>query len=121
MFTGDILSVIMSIHVWYYKKFLCLTYYCNLSFYVACEGMSYCQYNGREYGASLKKSGVEYLLEDSIMNVDYILLQSAKSLPHYELTPSETVRKTKKYLFDAGTSRFDSSLFWLTCAFSQVL
>lgn len=68
-------------------------------------------------------------------NVDYVLLQSGAAL--HRQTHTSTGRRSKQgsgsagkevqvqapskhYLFDAGTSTFDSSLFWFTCAFSQV-
>ena len=85
-------------------------------------GMSHCTYNNRVYGEEIAKSGVPNIQQESIFSVDYVLLQSAASLPAFEVTssPAPSVRKTKSVLFDAGTSRFDSSLFWFTCGFSQV-
>ena len=67
-------------------------------------------------------------------DVDYVLLQSGAALHkqthtanNKRIRPSNSVGKSvqplppnKHYLFDAGTSTFDSSLFWFTCAFSQV-
>ena len=82
--------------------------------------MSKCP-GGKVYLNKIAESGVEDVHFQSIISVDYVLIQSGRSLPKYELTPANTVRKTKNVLFDAGTSRFDSSLFWFTCAFSQVL
>jgi hypothetical protein len=59
-------------------------------------------------------------------DVDYILLQSGLSL--YNQTSSITERMSRRkgskrnhYFFDAGSSTFDSSLFWFTCGYSQVL
>lgn len=72
----------------------------------------------------LKKKN--YLGAVDIMNVDYILTQSAASfnnntnskLPiHLGQTTNKLV---KKFFFDAGTSTFQSSLMWFTCAYSQV-
>lgn len=67
-------------------------------------------------------------------NVDYVLLQSGAGLHRQTHTSSgrrirgkdkeqllQAQAPSKHYLFDAGTSTFDSSLFWFTCAFSQVL
>lgn len=66
-------------------------------------------------------------------DVDYVLLQSGASLHKQTHTAAgKRIRSsssssgkpappTKHYLFDAGTSTFDSSLFWFTCAFSQVI
>lgn len=62
-------------------------------------------------------------------DVDYVLLQSGASLHKQTHTAAGKRMRTtgkpapqnKHYLFDAGTSTFDSSLFWFTCAFSQVL
>ena len=66
-------------------------------------------------------------------DVDYVLLQSGIALYNYTHTRTgkranyENVvkngsgnKKNKHYLFDAGTSTFDSSLFWFTCGYSQV-
>jgi hypothetical protein len=80
-------------------------------------------------------------------NVDYVLLQSGKALfdqsyssatgrrLRYGTTSattsssssatSTTTRRQRNqpvrhYMLDAGTSTFDSSLFWFTCAFAQV-
>jgi hypothetical protein len=74
-----------------------------------------------------------------IMDVDYILLKSGSDLhqslssgshnkPDFHHTgqdsPAEQrYRKDlprKHIMVDAGTSTFDSSLFWFTCAYSQV-
>ena len=81
--------------------------------------MSRCTNHNRTYGVELDKSGVPGIKKVNLLSVDYVLLQSGDTLPKYEITPSRTVRKTKSVLFDAGTSRFDSSLFWFTCGFSQ--
>lgn len=48
-------------------------------------------------------------------DVDYVLLKSGKQLLEEE-TGGGSV---KHYLLDAGTSKFESSLSWFTCAFSQ--
>lgn len=65
----------------------------------------------------------------SIMNVDYILLQSAESLyglrrrnsiGRHERYPIKNQIRNKHFMLDAGSSTFDSSLFWFTCAYSQV-
>jgi hypothetical protein len=75
-------------------------------------------------------------------NVDYVLLQSGRALYEQAFSQGKRVqysspsdsnpgtgqsRKSgklntpiKHYMFDAGTSTFDSSLFWFTCGFSQV-
>ena len=73
-------------------------------------------------------------------DVDYVLLQSGAALYNQTHTymgkrvvynsvsgsvgsVSGSVgngKKSKHYLFDAGTSTFDSSLFWFTCGYSQV-
>lgn len=66
-------------------------------------------------------------------DVDYVLLQSGMALHNATLPPataSSSSRKqpsrgrggraaTKHFFLDAGTSTFDSSLFWFTCAYSQ--
>jgi hypothetical protein len=91
---------------------------CGPSFW---PGMQNCAYGKHSScGQEMAKSGVPNIKEESKLSTDYVLLKKVESLPEYEVTPSKTVRKTKKVLFDAGTSRFDSSLYWFTCAFSQV-
>jgi hypothetical protein len=67
-------------------------------------------------------------------DVDYVLLQSGAFL-HEQThtaagrrikgtssagTSSRALQPSKHFMFDAGTSTFDSSLFWFTCAYSQV-
>lgn len=47
-------------------------------------------------------------------NVDYVLLQSEYNLFRASKRPR------KFYMMDSGTSTFDSSLYWFTCAYSQV-
>mmetsp|Transcript_16336 Transcript_16336/g.15657 ORF Transcript_16336/g.15657 Transcript_16336/m.15657 type:complete len:405 (+) Transcript_16336:152-1366(+) len=59
-----------------------------------------------------------YRGNSSIMDVDYILTQSAASF--YNTTPNSIINnRPKRFLFDAGTSTFQSSLIWFTCAYSQ--
>ena len=73
-------------------------------------------------------------------DVDYVLLQSGAALYNQTHTymgkrvvyssvngngigngnGNGNGKKSKHYLFDAGTSTFDSSLFWFTCGYSQV-
>ena len=53
-------------------------------------------------------------------NVDYVLLQSGKDLGKQEEFKKKNIESPRKhFLFDAGTSTFDSSLYWFTCAYSQ--
>ena len=62
-------------------------------------------------------------------DVDYVLLQSGAQLQRRQrsLGPSNAQSRSAKLnkkpqkhlLFDAGTSTFDSSLYWFTCAYSQ--
>lgn len=54
-----------------------------------------------------------------IMSVDYILTQSATSFKKGINSGQVTDNHVKKFLLDAGTSTFQSSLTWLTCAYSQ--
>ena len=50
-------------------------------------------------------------------DVDYVLLKSGRQLAKGEAIA--TKRPRKHLMFDAGTSTFDSSLYWFTCAYSQ--
>lgn len=61
-------------------------------------------------------------------DVDYVLLQSGKQLFKQEKSAAKGAapkgkgkgkRPMKHFMLDAGTSTFDSSLYWFTCAFSQ--
>ena len=62
-------------------------------------------------------------------DVDYVLLQSGVALYNASLPFAKPQsqssqrpiqrRSNKHYFLDAGTSTFDSSLFWFTCAFTQ--
>jgi hypothetical protein len=64
-------------------------------------------------------------------NVDYVLLQSGESIfkQNYNNNGKRFNYANKKqkntpirhFMFDAGTSTFDSSLYWFTCGYSQVL
>ena len=70
-------------------------------------------------------------------NVDYVLLQSGKALhdqSYYRngrrvvynngddaaVIKRQRYSQVKHFMLDSGTSTFDSSLFWFTCAFAQV-
>lgn len=63
-------------------------------------------------------------------NVDYVLIQSAENLKKSRVGSRRkqsskdkntgTVRPPKHFFLDAGTSTFDSSLWWFTCAYSQM-
>jgi hypothetical protein len=63
-------------------------------------------------------------------NVDYVLLQSGESLfkQNYHnngkrfnyINKKQKNAPIKHFMFDAGTSTFDSSLYWFTCGYSQV-
>lgn len=81
--------------------------------------MSHCQRDNVTLGELMAQSGIRDIPRESMFSVDHILIQSSKSLTKHEITPSRQVRQTQTLLFDAGTSRFDSSLFWFTCAYSQ--
>lgn len=84
--------------------------------------MSHCtgKNSNRNYGEAVASSGVANIKQESIFNLDYVLLQSGHASPKFEVTPSGRVRRTQSVMFDVGTSRFDSSLFWFTCGYSQV-
>ena len=69
----------------------------------------------------------------SLVSVDYVLLQRLNPVyrlgakdPHINGSLagapalSKPVAPNKLMMFDAGTSRFDSSLWWFICAYSQV-
>jgi hypothetical protein len=66
----------------------------------------------------------------SLLAVDYLLLQTPSDLTgHASATsveqqgrhsPRSSSFPHEVFLFDAGTSRFDSSLFWFICAYQQV-
>lgn len=81
---------------------------------------------GRSDIYEIQKKKANYPGAKDIMDVDYVLTLSgdvfsnhtnSKSLMH---TGQRHGGITKRFLFDAGTSTFDSSLKWFTCAYSQV-
>ena len=61
-------------------------------------------------------------------NVDYVLIQSAENLGRSRVGTARATRggsgrkqkPPKHYFLDAGTSTFDSSLWWFTCAYAQM-
>lgn len=53
-------------------------------------------------------------------DTDYVLLQSGMSLYNQSEGRKSGNRSRRNILLDAGTSTFDSSLFWFTCGYSQV-
>jgi len=53
-------------------------------------------------------------------DTDYVLLQSGMSLYNQAEGRRSGNRNRRNILLDAGTSTFDSSLFWFTCGYSQV-
>jgi len=66
-------------------------------------------------------SEIDILLGTNQYNTDYLLTQLGEHVHHYRLAEDGiTIVPTKKYMFDAGTSRFDSSLWFFTCSYSQV-
>lgn len=58
----------------------------------------------------------------NIFNVDHIILQSKQNLDRQsDYGPRRQYhRRSMNFLFDAGTSRFDSSLWFFHCAYAQV-
>lgn len=64
---------------------------------------------------SSNTSGLRGIPELGILNVDHILLTSRREHKHGEQ------RRGNSYLLDAGTARYDSSLWWLVCAYMQVI
>jgi len=67
----------------------------------------------RKVGGELVNKGVP---RTDRSNVDYVLLKSGKQLQN-DRKRKQT--KNSHYFLDAGTSTFDSSLLWFTCAYSQ--
>jgi hypothetical protein len=53
-----------------------------------------------------------------LISVDHVLLQNGYSLLNQSY-PRHHHHRARNYLFDAGTSRFDSSLWYFTCAYAQ--
>lgn len=92
-------------------------------------GFGKCRNTGKHFTRGKPRAGRS--------DVDYVLLQSGAALYNQTHTPSGrrilgssgAVGRhrasggggNKHYLLDAGTSTFDSSLFWFTCGYSQVL
>jgi hypothetical protein len=57
----------------------------------------------------------------NLVNIDYILFQNGEHIPKVKINSNNQIESSSKYMFDAGTSRFDSSLVWFTCAYDQVI
>ena len=57
---------------------------------------------------------------DYMMNVDYILLQSATSQYNHTANFDASGGPAKHFLFDVGSSTWDSSSWWYTCGYNQV-
>ncbi len=81
-------------------------------------GFGRCRNTGRYYSKKPKVGR---------SNTDYVLLQSGYALHNasHSHTGSRFLDKDRRgggkhYLLDAGTSTFDSSLYWFTCGYSQV-
>ena len=72
----------------------------------ACPGISRKPYYTKELAAR----------KVSLVNSDYVLLQSS-AMHHMH----SHAGGTHNYLFDGGTSRFDSSIWWFFCAYAQRL
>jgi hypothetical protein len=72
---------------------------------------------------ALSKKRKNYPGAVELMNVDYILTQSAKSFYNNtvnKLGQQNAGHPVREFLLDAGSHSFESSLIWLTCAYSQV-
>lgn len=81
---------------------------------------------GRNDIFEMLKKKANYPGAKGIMDVDYVLTLSGDVFSNHTYSKSllHTGQRhggiTKRFLFDAGTSTFDSSLNWFTCAYSQV-
>ena len=81
---------------------------------------------GRSDIFDIQKKKPNYPGARGVMDVDYVLTLSGDAFSNH--TNSKSLMHngqrhggvTKRFLFDAGTSTFDSSLKWFTCAYSQV-
>eukprot|EP01041_Mallomonas_annulata_P001463 gene1463-2813_t len=62
---------------------------------------------------------IDIVQTGGVTDVDYILVNSGRHMTPYGLSSDGKIEQRRNYMFDAGTSRFDSSLWWFTCAYSQ--
>lgn len=69
----------------------------------------------REAADVVRRRDVDFNV--TITNVDYIMLQSSSNLESQRYGDKVARRN---YLFDAGTSVFQSSLFYFLCSYQQV-
>lgn len=53
-------------------------------------------------------------------NTDYVLLQSGRTQLNHTTFSNGAVKPAKHFMLDAGTSSFETSLYWFTCAYLQV-
>eukprot|EP01041_Mallomonas_annulata_P013430 gene13430-28479_t len=65
------------------------------------------------------KSKVAFTKAKCLLDLDYIILKSGEHMTNYEKSEDDHIVRNNAYMLDAGTSRFDSSLWWFTCAYSQ--
>lgn len=68
-----------------------------------------------------KNTGKRIHLLDTVLvdqNMEYLTSTHKNILMHRQVANKQY--NVKHYMLDAGTSTFDSSLFWFTCAYSQV-
>ena len=70
-------------------------------------------------GSDLSDQEVENIKSASLIDPDFVLLKSSHHMDRYSVT-DKGIEKNYRYMFDAGTSRFDSSLWWFTCGYEQV-
>jgi len=60
----------------------------------------------------------QFILSGKVI-ADYILLKHSKRKETFSYT-DKGVERNFKYMLDAGSSRFESSLFWFTCLYNEV-
>lgn len=81
-------------------------------------GLRTCRHPYRQDSYIYKNSNPQIPME-FMFSVDYLLLQSQRDFGSSE-EDGHQISPPKAFLFDAGTSRFDSSLSWFVCAYQQV-
>eukprot|EP01041_Mallomonas_annulata_P000254 gene254-469_t len=55
----------------------------------------------------------------SILDPDYLIVQRSDHMHNYEMNGHGRMYRNMKYMFDAGASRFDSSMRFFTCMYAQ--
>jgi len=70
---------------------------------------------------NFQERSAQLAFEVGLVNPDHVLLRSGADLAQASRFPSLVKRRyPKRFMFDAGSSTFGSSLYWFVCGYLQV-